>query len=187
LAAGTEVGKYRLLAVFFLPLYTRLRKEEVLDNETRGMIRGCIFSDPGVHYNEIIRRLRLRNGAAAHHLMTLEREGIIRSRNDGRLKRFYPADMKLAEAPPVLDRFQRTIFEAMQEKDGMSQREIARTLDVSFSSVNKHINRMASMGVVRLVRKGMSVRCYIVYTCEPEKAVDDEHGPPGRDQPANAR
>jgi len=187
LAAGTEVGKYRLLAVLFLPLYTRLRREEVLDNEMRGMIRGCIFSDPGVHYNEIIRRLRLHNGAAAHHLMTLEREGIIRSRNDGRLKRFYPADMKLAEAPPVLDRFQRTIYEAMRERDGMSQREIARALDVSFTSVNKHINRMASMGVVLLVRKGMSVRCYLVNGHEPGKPGEEQGGPPAGDHPAEAR
>jgi predicted transcriptional regulator len=162
LAAGTEVGKYRLSVLLLLPLYTRLHKEAVLDNETRGMIRGCIYSDPGVHYNEILRRLRLRNGVAAHHLLTLEREGFIRSQNDGRLKRFYPADMKLSEAPPRLDRFQRTIYDALREHDGMSQREIARTLDVSFSSVNRHINRMASMGVLRLERQGMSVRCYLI-------------------------
>ena len=178
MAAGTEVGKYRLLAVFFLPLYTRLRKEEVLDNETRGMIRGCVYADPGIHYHEILRRLRLPNGKAAHHLMTLEREGYIRSRSDGRLKRFYPVDMKLADASPMLDRFQRAIYDALREKDGMSQREIARALDVSFTSVNKHINRMASMGVVLLVRKGMSVRCYLVNGHEPGKSAEEQRGPP---------
>lgn len=187
MAAGTEVGKYRLLLVFFLPLYTRLHKEEVLDNETRGMIRGCVYADPGIHYHEILRRLRLPNGKAAHHLLTLEREGFIRSRNDGRLKRFYPMDMKLSEAPPMLDRFQRTIYDAMREKDGMSQREIARMLDVSFTSVNRHINRMASMGVVRLERQGMSVRCYIVKGREPGKASEDERGPQVRDQSIQAR
>jgi len=177
LAAGTEVGKYRLSVLFLLPLYTRLHKEAVLDNETRGMIRGCIYSDPGVHYNEILRRLRLRNGVAAHHLLTLEREGFIRSRNDGRLKRFYPADMKLSEAPPRLDRFQRTIYDALREHDGMSQREIARALDVSFSSVNRHINRMASMGVLRLERQGMSVRCYLIDGWASETVKAGEPGP----------
>jgi predicted transcriptional regulator len=157
---GTEVGKYKFLALF-IPLYTRLHKEEVLDNETRGMIRGAISTDPGIHFSEIMRRLKLSNGNAFYHLVTLEREGFIKASSDGRLKRFYPADMELSEAPLRLDRMQRTIFETLREQNGMSQREIARLLNISFSSVNRHINKMASMGVLRLERQGMSVRCYI--------------------------
>ena len=70
MAAGTEVGKYRLSVLFLLPLYTRLHKEEVLDNETRGMIRGAISTDPGIHFSEIMRRLKLSNGNALYHLVT---------------------------------------------------------------------------------------------------------------------
>jgi DNA-binding MarR family transcriptional regulator len=159
-AWSTEVGKYRLIALF-IPLYTRLHKEAVLDNETRGMIRGAISTDPGIHFSEIMRRLKLSNGNALYHLVTLEREGFIKASSDGRLKRFYPADMELDEAPLRLDRMQRTIFETLREQNGMSQRDIARLLNISFSSVNRHLNKMASMGVLRLERRGMSVRCYI--------------------------
>jgi predicted transcriptional regulator len=186
LAAGTEVGKYRLLAVFFLPLYTRLHKEEVLDNETRGMIRGYIHAVPGVHYNEILRHLRLQNGVAIHHLSTLEREGYIQSRNDGRLKRFYPAGMKLSEAPPILDRIQRTIYDTLRENDGLSQREIARLLDISSSSVSRHINRMASLGVVRLERQGMRVRCYLVNGSGLANAGERKPDPSVHEQPPQA-
>jgi predicted transcriptional regulator len=160
-ASATEVGKYKLLLWLFLPLYTRLHKEEVLDNETRGMIRGCVYSDPGIHYNEIVRRLKLKNGTAAHHLMTLEREGFIRSGNDGRLKRFYPAEMKPEEAPPRLGRLEKVIFEAVREREGMSQREIAGALDVPYATVSRHINKMAAEGVLRLEKSGINVRCYI--------------------------
>ncbi len=161
MAAGTEVGRYRLLLVLFLPLYTRLHRDEVLDNELRGMIRGCIFSDPGVHYKEIVRRLRLKNGTAAYHLMTLEREGFVRSRNDGRLKRFYPADMRPEEAPPRLGRLERIIFEAVREREGQSQREIASALDVPYPTVSRYINKMARENVLRLEKSGINVRCYI--------------------------
>jgi len=160
IAANTEVGKYKLIGLF-IPLYTRLHKDHVLDNETRGMIRGAISTDPGIHFSEIMRRLKLSNGNALYHLITLEREGFIKASSDGRLKRFYPADMELDEVPPYLDRMQRTIFETLREQNGMSQREIARLLNISFSSVNRHINKMAAMGVLRLERQGMSVRCYI--------------------------
>ena len=161
MAAGTEVGKYRLLLVFFLPLYTRLHKEEVLDNETRGMIRGAIASDPGIHYSEILRRLDMSNGNAAHHLQTLEREDIIWSRNDGRLKRFYPAGMKLSDAPLNLNRLQTDIFELLQERDGQSKSQLARSLEASFPTIHRHVSRLAAMGVVRLERKGLSIRCFI--------------------------
>ena len=161
MAAGSEVGKYRLLLVLFLPLYTRLHKEEVLDNEKRGMIRGAIASDPGIHYSEILRRLDMSNGNAAHHLQTLEREGIIWSRNDGRYKRFYPAGMKLAEIPANLNPLQTDIFEMLQERDGLSKSELARALEASFPTIHRHVGRMAAMGVVRLERRGLSVRCYI--------------------------
>ncbi len=157
---GTETGKFQLIA-FFLPLYTRLQKEELLDNETRGLIRGCIISDPGIYYKEIARRLRLGNGAAVYHLRALEREGLIKSRSDGRLRRFYPAEMNLAEAPVSLNRMQQVIFDMLRERQGLSQLEIASHLEASYPTVHRHINRMAKMGVLRLERHGMTVKCYI--------------------------
>ena len=169
MAAGTEVGKYRLLLVFFLPLYTRLHKEEVLDNETRGMIRGCILADPGIHYHEILRRLKLPNGSAAYHLMTLEREGFVRSQNDGRLKRFYPFEMKPENAPVRLSRLEGFIFDAIREQEGISQSELARVLDLSNSIVHRQVRKMAESGVIRLERWGITVRCYIAGGQKPER------------------
>jgi len=160
MAVSTETGRYALIPLF-LPLYTRLHKDELMDNETRGLIRGCILSDPGIHYKAISRRLRLSNGAAAYHLRTLEREGIIRSRTDGRLRRFYPAEMTQAELPVNLTRLQKVIFEILREQEGLSQREIADLMEASYPTIHRHINRMAELGVLRLERRGMTVKCYI--------------------------
>jgi predicted transcriptional regulator len=160
-AASTEVGKYGLLG-FLMPLYTRLRREEVLDNETRGMIRGFIMADPGIHFNEIQRRFRLGNGHLAHHLMTLEREGFIKSRADGYLRRFYPADMKIGAQPPRLPKIQRIILETVQESEGLSERDIARVLDMAYSTANRHVNKLAELGFLRLEKQGMTVKCYLV-------------------------
>jgi len=159
--ATSEAGRYRL-AGFFLPLYTRFRKEELLDNMTRGTIRGFIYADPGIHLNELLRRLQLSTGTVTHHLMMLEREGYIRSATDGRLKRFYPAEMRLVDIPPRLEAVQKVIYDTLQHNDGLSQREIARALDISYSAVNRHVKKMAAAGLLRLERKGTTVRCYIV-------------------------
>ena len=160
MAAGTEVGKYRF-TVLFLPLYTRLHKEELLDNETRGMIRGFVCADPGVHYNEILRRLKLGNGTAAHHLMMLEREGFIKSRTDGNLKRFYPAEMKIIDVPPRLNDIQRLILKKIQESEGLSQREIARILELPHTTIQRQVRKMAGMGIIRLERDGLAMKCFL--------------------------
>jgi DNA-binding MarR family transcriptional regulator len=160
LAAGTEPGKYGL-SVLFLPLYTRLRRKDVMNNEKRGMIRGAIALEPGIHYSELIRRLDIPNGEVAYHLKTLECEGIIKSRADGRFRRFYPAGMKLSEVPVRLTRLQMAIFETLRERDGMSKSELSRLLEVPFTTLHRQVGRMTAMGVLKLERKGLSVRCYI--------------------------
>jgi hypothetical protein len=160
IGASTEVGKYRLL-LFFLPLYTRISKDMVLDNETRGFIKGFVYADPGIHFNEILRRAKLGNGTAAHHLAMLEREGIISSLSDGYLKRFYPADMKLMDLPLRLKKVERLILETVRESEGLSQREIARILEISESTVNRHARRLAEAGLLRLERRGMMIKCYL--------------------------
>jgi DNA-binding MarR family transcriptional regulator len=159
--AGIEPGKYRLTLLLVLPLYTRIHEEEALANETRGLIRGCILAEPGIHFNELLRRLGLSSGLAAYHLQTLERVGMIKSRNDGIFKRFYPAGMRLSDIPVRLNKMQKVIFEILREHDGLSQREVADALEISYYSVHRHINRMASLGVLRLERRGMVVKCHI--------------------------
>ncbi|UCF07197.1 MAG: right-handed parallel beta-helix repeat-containing protein, partial [Thermoplasmata archaeon] len=67
---GTEIGKYALFAAA-MSLYTRLSRKDIMDQETRGMIRGYIMANPGEHYNAIKRALHLKNGTLAYHLKTL--------------------------------------------------------------------------------------------------------------------
>jgi len=159
-AARTEVGKYRLAGLLF-PLYTRLRKEEMLDHETRGLLRGFICAEPGVHYNDILRRLNLSNGTASYHLMALEREGFIKSRSDGRLKRFYPAGMKIADLPPKLEPVQEIILKTVQQSEGLSQRELSRVVGIPHSSLNRQVKKLVELGLLRLVKEGATTKCYM--------------------------
>ena len=158
--SGIEIIKYHFI-LFFLPLFTRLHKEEVLDNELRGMIRGAIGADPGIHYNELVRQINVANGTVAYHLMTLEREGIIKSRRDGVLKRFYPGEMRLLEIPVRLTGLQLLILRTVQRQEGLNQRMMADIVELPYLTVHRQINRMAEMGVLRLDKRGISTRCFV--------------------------
>ncbi|KAA0002464.1 MAG: hypothetical protein FE048_03695 [Thermoplasmata archaeon] len=56
----TEPGKYKFLSFLLIPLYTRIKKEDMLDNFVRGQIYGLIKTNPGIHYNDIMRKLELK-------------------------------------------------------------------------------------------------------------------------------
>jgi DNA-binding MarR family transcriptional regulator len=157
---ATETGKLGMLRLV-LPLYTRLKRKDVMYNETRGMLRGAIALEPGIHYSELIRRLGIPNGEAAYHLQTLERENLVKSRSDGRHRRFYPAGMKIGDLPVKLNRLQTAIFDTLREREGLSKSELSRTLEIPLTTIQRQVGRMAAMGALRLERKGLSVRCYI--------------------------
>ena len=160
LGLATEVGKFSIL-LFFLPLYTKLKKDEVLDTYTRGKIHGYIMANPGEHYNAIKRALGMNNGSLAYHLNVLEKEDLVKSKTNGMYKRFYPKDMILPNGGPIyLTEAQKLIIKNIEETPGISQKDIAALLGISASTVNYHITRLVEMNAVRTERKGIGVKYY---------------------------
>jgi chitodextrinase len=58
---GTEAGLLMLMPLLLL-LYSKIKKEQILDNYTRGQIHGYIIANPGDHYSSIKNALDLNNG-----------------------------------------------------------------------------------------------------------------------------
>lgn len=79
---GTDRGWASLLFLF-MPLYTRLKDNKVLDQFTRGQVFGYVRVHPGDSFTDIKRNLQLENGVLAYHLSVLEKENLVRSRTKG--------------------------------------------------------------------------------------------------------
>lgn len=157
---STEVGKYKFLS-FLLPLYTKLKKDEILDHYTRGKIHGYILANPGDHYNSIKKSLKISNSSFAYHLHVLEREGVIKSRRDGIYKRFYTSEVQIPSNGNVLKESQRLIIDKIKETPGISQKDIASFLGVSSSTVNYHLQDLIRDNTVKARRIGMKVRYFL--------------------------
>jgi len=154
---SSEPGKFRLFLLFTV-LYTKLKGTEVLDHYIRGRIQGYITANPGAHYNMIKADLQINNGNLAYHLKVLERQGYIKSMRDGIYKRFYPETMKVLRPPSLQER----ILVLLRNHPGLSQREIARELDSSQSTVNDYIRRMSEANLVKVERSGVTNHCFVV-------------------------
>jgi predicted transcriptional regulator len=159
---NTERGRLFLLALLFIPLYTKMKKNTVLEHYTRGQIHGYIVANPGDHYNSIKEALKLNNGTLAYHLRVLEKEGVIKSRSDGVFKRFYPSGMKVVENDgDNLTEIQKIIIKHVNETPGISQKDLSHLLGVSPSTVNYHIGILITKGILHSERRGMRVGYFI--------------------------
>jgi predicted transcriptional regulator/chitodextrinase len=157
---GTDNGRYRFYS-FLLPLYTKLKKEEILDDFTRGKIYGYILANPGDSYNSIKKALKLSDGSFYHHIHILEKEGIIKSARDGTYRRFYPSGMRIPSNKGSLKSSQLLIIQKIQEHPGISQKDIAALLGVSSPTINYHIKELIKLGIIRAERAGMRLRYFV--------------------------
>jgi DNA-binding MarR family transcriptional regulator len=152
----TEYGRYRFFLFFLVPLYSKLRKDQVLNQFFRGQIYGYIMAYPGENYSSIKRALNVGNGTLTHHLYILEREGFVTSRVDGRYKRFYPVGLK-KEKRAKMSMIQKVLLKMIKQNPNMSQTEIAVTLETSKQVVNYHIKMLEKFGMIRIAKKGAKI------------------------------
>jgi len=158
--AVNENARWSFL-LFFLPLYSKIRREDVLDHFVRGQIFGYIRANPGEHYNAIKAALHLTNGSLAHHLKTLEREDFVKSRRFGLYRRFYPRDFRIPESDAfVLNDIQRTVLRIVHGQPGLSQKELSMLLGLTPPTVNYHINLLAANGYVRVLHAGRKTQLF---------------------------
>lgn len=157
---ATERGKTALVFTLFLPMYTRLRHEKVLDHETRGMIRGYIVANPGDHYNSIKEALELPNGTLAYHIQVLQKEMIVRSVKDGKFRRFYPAEMRIPEGGEPT-KIQRVILDLIRTNPGITPRDAAGLLGLTASTVSYHLEKLVEHERIEYRREGITKRLYV--------------------------
>ncbi|MEW5760242.1 MAG: winged helix-turn-helix transcriptional regulator, partial [Candidatus Thermoplasmatota archaeon] len=158
--AKTELGKYNFFTFFFVPLYTKLRREKILDHYTRGKIHGYIIANPGEHYNAIKSALGINNGTLAYHLTVLLREGYIVASSDRLYKRFYPVGMKIPNGKQ-LSYAQKLILEIVKANPGISQIDIANKLNTSIQVINYHIKILVEGNILHVERVGKATKLYL--------------------------
>lgn len=164
IAIATETGRYSIFKIFVLPLYTRIRKDRVLDHEVRQKVYSYIQSNPGAHFRSIMKNLSLKNGALAYHLSALERAEYIKSQRDGIYRKFYLKFGRLGEPSKILKspkEMRNLILEKIRMEPGISQIKIAKSIGESRQLVNNYIKELREEGKIYLRKNGRESKCFI--------------------------
>ncbi len=162
LVALSETLKFRFFTLLTVPLsFYRIQREDVLDNFVRGEIYSLIKTNPGIHYNEIMRRLNLKNGTLSYHLYTLEKMEMIKSRVESfRYRAFYPTGARFPEEEKLrLTEIQSRIIKIIREKPGITQREIADKIGRKPQTINYNIKVLEKNGLIKIIKRGRKTIC----------------------------
>lgn len=147
--------------VVFLPLYSRIEKDEILENEVRETLYELVQDDPGIHAHALSEEADVGWGTTVYHLRRLERNGFVTSEKRGRYRRFFPAAGFLARQREVLSVLQNEttndIARLILREPGLNQKAICEELDISPSLANWHINRLLDADLVERERRGRTV------------------------------
>ena len=166
LLAFTESGRYKFLFLFtlLLPLYSRIQKEDVLDLFVRGQIYGFIKTNPGAHYNQILRQIGVKNGTLSYHLGILEKTELIQSRREGlKYRAFYPTGMTFPKAERFrLTELQIQIIGSIRHTPGLTQKDIARLLGRKPQTINYNIKVLDQANLISVVKAGRKTTCFPV-------------------------
>lgn len=159
---ASEGFKIALISLF-VPLYMKLKKGKLLDNYDRGRVYQYIEINPGEHYSQIKRDLSLPNGSLVHHLRVLEQGEKIKSRRDGRFRRFYTRGTQIPVTNGgVLSEVQKRITDSAKDLPGITQKEMASVLGIHQSSVSYQMGKLEERGLIRTEKKGRKVHYYYV-------------------------
>lgn len=139
-------------ATMIIPLYHRVGRDEMLDNEIRGMVYGYIVANPGVNYTGIKDALNMPNGTLAYHLKVLQRTGLVVSIRDGPYRLFYTKAMKpINGTKRTPNRTQLKIVDLIEEHPGQTQKDLAKALGLTQAAISYNLKTLEKEGVVKSI------------------------------------
>ncbi len=140
-------------------LYSKIRRDRLLDHAVRRRIYEYVQENPGQHYRAIMTGLELPSGMLSYHINRLEKGEYLRSRQDGMYRRFFPADRR-TEMRFFLSDIQESILGVIRANQGISQSGIADRINVTRKVVNYHMRILNQAGLVYMEPRGRETACY---------------------------
>lgn len=164
-AAAVGVMRFRIWGGLLL-LFSRLGGAEISGHPVRGRLLDLLQAEPGLHFQELVRRSGSAAGAVSHHLRVLCGAGLVRQQRAGPFVQYYlphpgppPGPGRLLLRSAVA---RRVLLAAVEP--GLNIATLAARAAASDRTVAYHLKRFARHGLVDLVPEGNAVRVHLTAT-----------------------
>ena len=142
----------------------RLTLEEVLENENRNKIIDLILKEPGIHFNELLRKTEIAAGNLVWHLDILETYKVVGKKRIGNFIAYFPyyqknpisnLDLQLSKSKLTLE-----ILEMIEKKPGLWNSIITKHFKVDHKTIQYHINKLKDLNLIRFKSDGRKKKIF---------------------------
>jgi len=142
----------------------RLSLDEVLENENRNKIIDLILNEPGIHFNELLRKTGLAAGNLVWHLDILETYKVIGKKRIGKFIAYFayyqknPIDnlnLKLSKSKLTLE-----ILEMIEREPGLWNNLITKRMKVDHKTIQYHLEKLKDLNLVNIKKDGRKKKIF---------------------------
>jgi DNA-binding transcriptional ArsR family regulator len=142
----------------------RLTLDEVLENENRNKIIDLILKEPGIHFNELLRKTGLAAGNLVWHLDILQTYKIIGKKRVGNFIAYFPyyqknpisnVNLKLQKSKLTLE-----ILEMIEHEPGIWNNLITKKFKVDHKTIHYHLNKLYELGLIKQEKEGRKKKIF---------------------------
>ena len=142
----------------------RLSLEDVLENENRNKIIDLILKEPGVHFNELLRKTELAAGNLVWHLDILETYKVVGKKRIGNFIAYFPyyqknpisnLDLQLSKSKLTLE-----ILEMIEKEPGLWNSIITKHYKVDHKTIQYHINKLKDLNLILFKSEGRKKKIF---------------------------
>jgi predicted transcriptional regulator len=142
----------------------RLTLDEVLENENRNKIIDLILNEPGIHFNELLRRTELAAGNLVWHLDILETYKIIGKKRISNFIAYFlnyqknpisNLDLRLSKSNLTLE-----ILKMIEKEPGIWNSIITQRQKVDHKTIHYHISKLIDLELVTTKKEGRKKKLF---------------------------
>jgi len=142
----------------------RLSLDDVLENENRNKIIDLILKEPGIHFNELMRKTGLTAGNLVWHLDILKTYKIVGKKRIGNFVAYFPyydknpvsnIDLKLQKSKLTL-----RILEMIEREPGIWNSVITKKIKVDHKTIHYHVNKLIDLGLINVRKEGRKKKLF---------------------------
>lgn len=138
---------------------------DIFENENRLNIINQILKNPGIHYNELLRKCELQKGQLQWHLDVLLKFNIIKKERYGQYTVYFPITTSFDANEYLENLIEKSkttseILRIIKENPGVHSSEISRILVLSRNTVKYHIDKLSEERMITLVRNGRKIELH---------------------------
>ncbi len=146
-----------VIIVCILVIYTKERKYRRSTLEP--LVIEHLNDNPGDYFSNIKRNLNTSTGNLSYIINKLEREQVIKSRQFGQKRRFFPYDYPVKENF-FLTKLQFNVLDMIRKAPGLPQKDVAYLCGLSSRNFNYHAKILLKNGYIFVVSDGKMKRYY---------------------------